>query len=245
MSDPLPPLELRRTVGRVERFHEVGEQFLRYFVDLCGLRPDERVLDVGSGVGRIAMPLAGYLSDGAYEGFDVAAASVRWCQENITPRRPRFTFRHADVYNGRFNPTGRIQPEDFEFPYETASFDFLWLASVFTHMLPPGVARYLAECGRVLRPGGRMLATWFLLNEESSSLLEQGRAEHSFDYDLGGCRVAVLEDPEGLVAYEEETARELMSAVGLSVQEPIKYGRWPGRDTFLTGQDIVLATRET
>ena len=68
-------------------------------------------------------------------------------------------------------------------------------------MLPPGVARYLAECGRVLRPGGRMLATFFLLNEEVSRLLEQGdRAEESFDHDLGGCRVTVLEDPEALVA---------------------------------------------
>jgi SAM-dependent methyltransferase len=243
-GDPMPPPELSRTVGRPERFREVGEEFLGYFVDLCGLRPDERVLDVGSGVGRIALPLTGYLEGGGYEGFDVIAASVRWCQENITPRHPSFVFRHADVFNGSYNPTGTIQAEDFEFPYETASFDFVYLASVFTHMLPPGVERYLSECGRVLRPGGRMLATFFLLNDETSLLLQHGEgAEQRFDHELGRCKVTVLDDPEALVAYEEHVVRQLIAAAGLSVQEPIRYGRWPGRETFLSGQDVVLATR--
>ena len=125
----MPPLELSRTVGRPERFREVGEEFLGYFVDLCGLRPDERVLDVGSGVGRIALPLAGYLESGTYEGFDVIAASVRWCQENITPRHPNFVFQHADVYNGSYNPTGTIAGRRLRVPVRgTASFDFLYLA---------------------------------------------------------------------------------------------------------------------
>ena len=38
-------------------------------------------------------------------------------------------------------------------------------------------------------------------------------------------------------------ARDMMVDAGFSVQEPIRYGRWPGRETFLSGQDIVLATR--
>lgn len=240
----LPPFELRGAVGRPERFEEVGEEYLGYFVELCGLRPDERVLDVGSGVGRMALPLTGYLAGGAYEGFDANAEGVRWCREHITPHHPRFRFRHADVHNGHYNPAGTIRAEDFEFPYGTASFDFVFLASVFTHVLPSGVAQYLRECGRVLRPGGRMLATFFLLNEETAALLEQGdRAEQSFPYDLGGCRVTVLEDPEALVAYDEEAARGLIAAGGLVVEEPIRWGRWPGRETFLTGQDVVLAAR--
>ena len=78
----------------------IGREFLDYFIRLAELKPDHRVLDVGCGVGRIAAPLADYLSPGgSYEGFDIVSGGIEWCQTNITPRFPNFRFQVADIYN--------------------------------------------------------------------------------------------------------------------------------------------------
>src|SRR5205085_6486747 len=62
----LPPPALARSVGG--EFRATGAEFLRYFIELGGLRPTEHVLDVGCGVGRMAVPLTGYLdAGGRYE----------------------------------------------------------------------------------------------------------------------------------------------------------------------------------
>ena len=73
-----PPIEdMRwghaRRHGR-EGFVRAGDESVRCFVEWGGLRPGDRVLDVGSGVGRMAVALTRYLDVGSsYEGFDVDA----------------------------------------------------------------------------------------------------------------------------------------------------------------------------
>jgi SAM-dependent methyltransferase len=174
--DPLTPPKGRVFFGGGD-FNQVGEEYLRYFVELGGLRPHERVLDVGCGIGRMAVPLTRYLDNrGSYEGIDVFPKGIAWCQENITPRYPNFRFRVADIKNKEYNPGGRFAASEYEFPYAEASFDFVLLTSVFTHLLPDEVENYLSEIERVLAPGGRCFASFFLLNEESLELLHSGRS---------------------------------------------------------------------
>ena len=42
-----------------------GEKFLGYFQELCGLKPNHAVLDVGCGIGRMAVPLTRFLNEKA------------------------------------------------------------------------------------------------------------------------------------------------------------------------------------
>ena len=58
-----------------------------------------RVLDIGCGVGRIAIPLTGYLGGGGqYDGFDVVPGGIAWCEKNISIPFPHFRFELADIY---------------------------------------------------------------------------------------------------------------------------------------------------
>lgn len=240
-----PPDELIYIGEGPKAFERMGREFFRYFVELGELKPHEQVLDVGCGVGRMAIPLTGYLNEqGGYEGFDVVPKGVRWCEENITPRYPNFRFRLADIFNKRYNPRGRFQAEDYTFPYEDDSFDFVFLTSVFTHILPNGVKNYTSEISRVLKPDGRCLITFFLLNDESLKLIEKGSSDWDFKHVRGRCRVVDPDQPERAVAYEENFVRRLYRRNALRMNKPIAYGSWCGRQKFLGYQDIVVATKD-
>ena len=41
---------------------KIGKEFLKHFIELGGLKRESDVLDVGSGFGRMAVPLADHLS---------------------------------------------------------------------------------------------------------------------------------------------------------------------------------------
>jgi SAM-dependent methyltransferase len=242
--DPLTPPKGRVFFGGGD-FNQVGEEYLRYFVELGGLRPNERVLDVGCGIGRMAVPLTRYLDNrGSYEGLDVFPKGIAWCQENITPRYPNFRFRVADIKNKEYNPGGRFAASEYEFPYAEASFDFVLLTSVFTHLLPDEVENYLSEIERVLAPGGRCFASFFLLNEESLGLIRSGSSTIDFRHDFGGYRIKDVQTPEAAIAFLEDYIRSLYAERKLDIAEPIHYGSWPGRRAFLSYQDIVVAVKE-
>jgi len=61
-----------------DSFREMGEGFTRVFLlERAQLRPDNRVLDIGSGNGQKARVLTRHLSaQGSYEGIDIVAPAV-------------------------------------------------------------------------------------------------------------------------------------------------------------------------
>jgi SAM-dependent methyltransferase len=237
----IPPGSLHKVGG--PHFAAAGQEFLRYFVDLCGLEPHERVLDVGCGTGRMARPLTSYLRGGSYDGTDIVAPSVRWCQQTYTPRYPNFRFHFADIYNKAYNPGGKYRASEYRLPFAASSFDFVFLTSVFTHMLARDMENYLSEVARVLKGDGPCLITYFLLNPDSLKLIEGGLSEYGFGHELGGCRVEYEDVPEAVVAYDEDVIRALYGRCGLSISEPIRYGRWCGRGGGLSRQDMIIAVK--
>jgi SAM-dependent methyltransferase len=239
----VPPRKLIRGIGG---YFEVGHQFLGYFRDLAGLQPDEAVLDIGCGVGRMALPLTGYLSPrGRYDGFDIVRENVNWCRRHIASRFSNFHFRHVNLYNREYNPRGKEHSSTFVFPYSDSSFDFVFLTSVFTHMLPVEVCHYISEIQRVLKPGGRCFTTVYLLNEESNRLIDSGRSLISLQPAQEGFRVHSHVVPETCVALDEELIDRFANSVGLIPQQPKHYGRWCGRDDGLDFQDILLLKKPT
>jgi SAM-dependent methyltransferase len=235
--DPLVPPRSSVFVGEGD-FRRVGLDLRRLFVELGGLRPEDDVLDVGSGIGRVAVGLTGFTT-GRYEGFDVVRAGVEWSRQAITPRYPNFNFQLADVHNRLYNPGGRWKASEYRFPYDDAGFDFVILTSVFTHLLPADRDNYLSEIRRVLRPGGRVFATFFLLDEESEPAVEQGRASFRFRVRGDGYRAISERAPERAVAYDRDEVLARFREVGL---DPVVYGgSWAGRESTADFQDVVVA----
>jgi len=223
-------------------FESAGDEFLGYFVNMCGLKPNARVLDVGCGIGRMARPLTTYLTTGSYKGFDITPAGIHWCRGNITPRYPNFRFTLADVRNREYNPAGPVQASEYRFPYDDAQFDFAFLSSVFTHMLPSEVSHYLEELSRVLAPGGNCLATFFLLNDEARELIASGRSSLPIALPMEGCWTTDLKLPETAVGYDENRLFFLIQSKGFVV-ESRAYGRWCGRSKYQSYQDILTLRR--
>lgn len=233
---------LRTLPGTIYR--KAGQRYLQLFIELGGLKPDHAVLEPGCGTGRMAKPLTGYLGgDGSYDGFDVVAEAVETCVKEIGQVHPNFRFQHVDVENRVYNPDGRLDPESFAFPYEDESFDFVFLTSVFTHMLPPEVRHYMDEIRRVLRPSGRCLMTFFLLNPDAIAAIEAGNAKRTFEHEGDGYRYDIPGRAERAVAYRDEDALAMITAAGLELHGEIHYGRWSGRQPAAAGQDIIVARR--
>jgi SAM-dependent methyltransferase len=245
--DPLiPPRRLMFDGPRdVSSFKKNGVEFLRYYTELCHLKPHEKILDVGCGIGRKTVPLTRYLEkDGRYEGFDINKTGIDWCRTNISTRYPNFNFQHVDVFNQRYNPTGKYRASEYRFPFEDESFDLVVLGSVFTHMLPEGVENYFAEVARVLKTaGGRCLISFFLLNKESLQLIQTRKSPMDFKYDMGNCRVMKADVPEHAVCYDETFIVGLYHKHGLKINQPVHYGSWCGRGEFLSYQDLVIAEK--
>jgi SAM-dependent methyltransferase len=158
----LPPPFLTN-VGNSD-FIETGNEFFTYFVDLGQLKPSDKVLDVGCGSGRMARRLTEYLTTGSYDGIDITKDSIDWANKTYSGF-PNFRFHFSDIFNKYYNPKGTVSAEEYRFPFDDAQFDFVFLTSVFTHMLERDVQNYLSEIRRVLRSGGCAFITCFLLNE--------------------------------------------------------------------------------
>lgn len=238
--DPLVP---PRGLWFVGGGHFQENQFLESFIQLCDLQPHHRVLDVGCGIGKQAVPLTKYLdSKGSYEGFDIVDEGIQWCQREITSRHPNFRFRHVDVFNQHYNPEGKILPSDWRFPYADAEFDFVWLISVFTHMLPKAVLNYISEISRVLKPGGKAFISFFLLNDESRRLIAGGKSTIAMTHERGEYSVLDPEFPETAIGLSESFVRKCYSDFGLDISA-IHYGSWCGRNDAKFYQDIVRSVR--
>jgi SAM-dependent methyltransferase len=200
---------------------------------VAGLEVSESIIDIGCGVGRLAYGLYNWFG-GRYVGVDIVPSLVDYC----TRRFPRFEFHLLDVRSPFYNPNGTESPDTMTLPSGKNQFDVAVLFSVYTHLLPDSLVRMTAEVSRILKPGGRCLATFFVLDEMTD------QASFSFAHEQGPfCRVEEAETPEHAVGYRK---RYLIETFGRANLEPVSFyrGSWTGRGG-LGLQDEMLFHKRT
>jgi ubiquinone/menaquinone biosynthesis C-methylase UbiE len=222
---------------------KLGEKFLGFFRELAGLQPDHAVLDVGCGIGRMAVPLTRFLNDkGSYDGFDIVKSGIDWCSRHISNNYPNFRFIYTGLYNQLYNTSDKADASNFIFPYNDGKFDFVFLTSVFTHMMPAEVAHYMNEISRVMKPGATCLISFFIVNCESEDLMIKKPTHMNFPINKGFYRLHSAQVDTANVAYDEEWLLEKLEKAGLKF-EHIKYGEWCGRDNYFDYQDLLVCSK--
>jgi ubiquinone/menaquinone biosynthesis C-methylase UbiE len=123
-------------------------RFRRRQAELSGIRPGERVLDVGCGTGSLAI-LAGIAvgTNGEAAGIDIAPNMISVARRKAERAGLNIDFRVASVDN---------------LPYPDGSFDVVTSTMMFHHLPVPVKGKGLREIHRVLKPRGRFFLCDFL-----------------------------------------------------------------------------------
>lgn len=242
-DDPLPH-EATHVIGDGD-FRAIGAEFLGHLVNVGGLTPHDDVLDVGCGFGRIALPLARYLAPTAhYLGFDIVAEPIDWCRRQVAPRHPGFAFTALDLRHPLYNPGGeRADAGGFlaQLPQLPWRPSFAFATSVFTHLEEATAARYLAELGALLRPGGKLFLTAFLAGE-GAPLAGPGCAFPFAAWRRQGPLIALLGEPlTAAVAIAPQWLFQHAGAAGLvPVMIAPGHWRWGAGVPAASFQDLIV-----
>lgn len=127
-----------------------------------GYTPGARIVDIGSGLGRVATGLLAEFGDVDYLGIDANASFVGWCREHIEKEHPSFRFVHLDMPHALYNPAGTLPRSELRLPVDDASADIVYLWGVFSNMVPEDIEAFLREIHRILSPAGRCFLTAFI-----------------------------------------------------------------------------------
>lgn len=243
-SLPMPsPAQARKIGGDETNFRSVGVTLAEALQRFAGLKPESRVLEIGCGYGRVALPLTQIMdSRGSYEGIDVIREAIDWCRENVAPIHPRFGFNHFDIYNEFYNPGGSGSVSDTALPFDDAAFDLVFLTSVFTHLVPDDVRAYLREIRRVLAPTGALWSTWFMVDDGVGEAVLDGRSAIPIKWADGqGGYFATPDRGTLAVAYDEAVIDRFYADASLTIIEKRRGDWYPRPNAGPNRQDWIGA----
>jgi SAM-dependent methyltransferase len=136
---------------------------------LEGLQPAHRVYDFGCGVGRLAVQLIPYLTDGGYFGSDISPTMLKNAREMV-----------ASITAASACRVVWIHQENYPFPVGI-QVDYICAFSVFTHMEHEDAYRYLVEAKKIIKPDGKLVFSCLPLDLELSRTVFLQQAQLDFE----------------------------------------------------------------
>lgn len=237
----IPTRLIDKTGGGADTWAGIAENHMRMYATYAPIEPGHDVLEVGCGVGRDAIPLSRLLSTGTYTGVDIMADCIAWCRDNIGARNPNFSFVESDIHSPDYNPAGTLKTTEFELPAADSSVDRIILQSVFTHLLEDEITHYLRQFRRVLRPGGLVCATCFLIDPETLAIAYEHDARYKFAHaHADGVRVQDPSNPRRTVGIEARALDRMLVNAGMALVGEVRRGYWSGRPSIGHFQDYLV-----
>ena len=135
-----------------------------------------RMLDIGCGTGLLAIASEPFLQTGGhYLGIDVRRSDIKFCKAHYPAEQ--YSFQHLDVHNSAYAPR---QPENkARWDVADHSQDIVMALSVWTHFNEEDAIFYFHEIDRVLKPGGKAIVTFFLLDDAAQAQQDNIRQRKS------------------------------------------------------------------
>jgi SAM-dependent methyltransferase len=128
-----------------------------------------KICDIGCGTGLLAIASEPFIGRGGkYTGIDVMKNDIAFCRSHYLSSS--FEFIHFDLSNAAYAPAQKDVKS--EWPVDSESFDLATALSVWTHLNEEDALFYFKEISRILKPRGKAIVTFFLLDEAYKRGLE-------------------------------------------------------------------------
>lgn len=115
-----------------------------------GLKPSDRLLDIGCGTLRSGRFFIGHLGVENYWGFDISKVAISHALELVVSEQ--LAFKRPTIFTSLDNLNdSRLNGEKF---------DLLWAQSVFTHLTAEYIVHYFEHCAKLMKEGGRFYFTY-------------------------------------------------------------------------------------
>lgn len=152
---------------RIRSLYVPQPQVEAKLLEIVGDQRVDDLLDIGTGTGRVLEILADRVERGV--GIDLSSPMLAVARSNIERSgADNIHFRHGDMY---------------QLPIASEAFDLVTLHQVLHYADQP--KSVIAEAGRVLRPGGRLILVDFAVHEQESLRVEHAHRWLGFkDRDL-------------------------------------------------------------
>ena len=180
----------------IPALHLGGKEATRDLMEMCGITPESRVLDVGCGTGYTACEIA-RVHGSRVTGIDISETMVSKARERARKEGlgDRAEFRVADV---------------FDLPFDDGSYDVALFESVLTP-IPGDKLEALREVARVVRPRGVIGANESFILDSAPEEFWRLAAEHPATHDMFS--------PERLRALFEEAGLEVLEVSSVRSSE--------------------------